>query len=31
MSDVTRAFNPDESAELLLLAEQIGRAGVIDW
>ncbi len=31
MTDVSRAFNPDESAELLLLAEQIGRAGVIDW
>jgi PAS domain S-box-containing protein len=31
MTGVTRAFNPDESAELLLLAEQIGRAGVIDW
>jgi signal transduction histidine kinase len=25
------AFTPDESAELLALAEQIGRVGVIDW
>ncbi len=27
----TAPFSPDESAELLVLAERIGRAGVIDW
>src|ERR1700687_3457680 len=29
--DTPAAFGLDESAELLALAEQIGRAGVIDW
>jgi PAS domain S-box-containing protein len=29
--DIPPAFGPSESAELLALAEQIGRIGVIDW
>jgi signal transduction histidine kinase len=31
MKDIPAAFSPAESAELLTLAEQIGRVGVIDW
>ena len=31
MTDIPPAFSPSESAELLGLAEQIGRIGVIDW
>jgi len=31
VSEVSPVFTPVESAELLLLAEQIGRGGVIDW
>ena len=31
MTDTPAAFSPGESAELLALAEQIGRVGVIDW
>ena len=31
MVDIPAAFSPGESAELLALAEQIGRVGVIDW
>ena len=31
MTHIPPAFNPSESAELLGLAEQIGRIGVIDW
>ncbi len=31
MADTTSLFSPSESAELLVLAEQIGRVGVIDW
>jgi signal transduction histidine kinase len=31
VTDIRAEFSPDESAELLLLAEQIGRAGVIEW
>jgi signal transduction histidine kinase len=29
--DITAAFPPSESAELLSLAEEIGRIGIIDW
>jgi PAS domain S-box-containing protein len=31
VSDIPGAYSPDDSAELLVLAEQIGRIGVIDW
>ena len=31
MTDTPTAFSPSESAEILALAEQIGRIGVIDW
>ncbi len=31
MTNKTPAFTSEESAELLVLAEQIGRGGVIDW
>jgi len=31
MTETPTAFSPTESAELLALAEQIGRIGVIDW
>jgi len=31
VTDIPPAFSPSESAELLGLAEQIGRIGVIDW
>jgi signal transduction histidine kinase len=31
VSEVLGTYSPDESAELLVLAEQIGRGGVIDW
>ena len=31
MTDTPTAFSPGESAEILALAEQIGRIGVIDW
>ena len=31
MTDIPTAFSPSESAELLALAEQLGRIGVIDW
>ena len=31
MTDTPTAFSPSESAEILELAEQIGRIGVIDW
>ncbi|MGH6742081.1 MAG: ATP-binding protein, partial [Bradyrhizobium sp.] len=31
MTELPAAFSPGESAELLALAEQIGRVGVIDW
>ncbi len=31
MNDTPAAFSDSESAELLVLAEQIGRIGVIDW
>ncbi len=31
MSDIPSEFSLNESAELLVLAEQIGRGGVIDW
>ena len=31
MSDIPVAYSPDDSAELLVLAEQVGRIGVIDW
>ena len=31
MPDLPAAFGPGESAELLALAERIGRVGVIDW
>lgn len=31
MTEIPAAFGPNESAELLVLAEQIGRIGVIDW
>jgi signal transduction histidine kinase len=29
--DIPAEFNPSESTELLLLAEEIGRIGIIDW
>jgi PAS domain S-box-containing protein len=31
VTDIPTAFSPSESAEILALAEQIGRIGVIDW
>jgi signal transduction histidine kinase len=31
VSEIPAAYSPNESAELLVLAEQIGRGGVIDW
>jgi signal transduction histidine kinase len=31
VTDIPAAFSPSESAELLVLAERIGRIGVIDW
>jgi signal transduction histidine kinase/CheY-like chemotaxis protein len=31
VTDIPVAFSPSESAELLALAEEIGRVGVIDW
>jgi PAS domain S-box-containing protein len=31
VTDTPTAFSPSESAEILALAEQIGRIGVIDW
>ncbi len=31
MTDTPTVFSPSESAEILALAEQIGRIGVIDW
>jgi signal transduction histidine kinase len=31
VTEIPAAFGPNESAELLVLAEQIGRIGVIDW
>ncbi|HTC04609.1 MAG TPA: PAS domain-containing protein [Xanthobacteraceae bacterium] len=31
MTDTPTAFSPSESVEILALAEQIGRIGVIDW
>jgi signal transduction histidine kinase len=31
LADIAAGFGPSESAELLALAEQIGRIGVIDW
>ncbi len=31
MADIPAAYGPQESADLLVLAEQIGRIGVIDW
>ena len=31
LPDSTSTFTPEESSELLVLAQQIGRGGVIDW
>lgn len=31
VSEIPWAYSPEESAELLVLAEEIGRGGVIDW
>jgi len=31
VANIPSAYSPGESAELLVLAEQIGRIGVIDW
>ena len=31
MNDPPTAFSTEESTELLALAEQIGRIGIIDW
>jgi PAS domain S-box-containing protein len=31
VADIPEAYSPDDSAELLVLAEQVGRIGVIDW